>query len=226
MRGSGVEGGACHRTLAVTALRSTVSVVAWGCIMAGETTRQRYLDAVVEHMMAQGRVDVPLVELADAAGTSDRMLVYYFKTREALLTEAVAAIRRRRQTSLASALAKVPRSTDPVAALTAVLHGMVDVADATGTRLVAASAGRAFQAEAPFDAFCQGSMRDAVDEAALTARRMGADEGRAADFGTLFAAIASALALDLLTTGDTERVEAAIGAGASALVTTLDLPGP
>lgn len=205
-----------------------MSVVAWGCIMAGETTRQRYLDAVVEHMMVQGRVDVPLVELADAAGTSDRMLVYYFKTREALLTEAVAAVRRRRQTALSTALAKVPRSTDPVAALTAVLHGLVDVAvdDVTGARLVAASAGPAFQAEAPFDAFCEASTRDAVDEAALTARRMGADEGHAADFGTLFAAMASALALDLLTTGDTERVEAAIGAGASALVTTLGLPSP
>ena len=201
-------------------------MVAGGCIMAGETTRQRYLDAVVEHMMARGTADVPLVELAEAAGTSDRMLVYYFKTREALLTEAVGTIRRRRQTALAAALAKVARSTDPVNALTGVLQRMVDVDDATGARLVAASAGRAFQAEAPFDAFCEGSMRDTVDEAALTARRMGADEAHAADFGTLFAAMASALALDLLTTGDRERVDAAIGAGASALVTTLGLPNP
>ena len=60
--------------------------------MAGTTTRQRYLDHVVEHMVSEGRTDLTLVVLAEAAGTSDRMLVYYFKTREALLNEAMASI--------------------------------------------------------------------------------------------------------------------------------------
>ena len=46
--------------------------------MAGTTTRQRYLDAVVEAMVREGRTDLTLVVLAEEAGTSDRMLIYYF----------------------------------------------------------------------------------------------------------------------------------------------------
>ncbi len=65
--------------------------------MAPVTTRQRYLEAVVELMVDEGRVDQTLEALAAAAGTSDRMLVYYFETRDALAAEAVRLLRERRR---------------------------------------------------------------------------------------------------------------------------------
>lgn len=54
--------------------------------MPGEGTRaQAVLLAVIEVMRARGRVDLSLRQLAEAVGTSHRMLTYYFGSREQLL---------------------------------------------------------------------------------------------------------------------------------------------
>ena len=54
--------------------------------MPEEGTRAHdVLLAVVDHLREVGRVDLSLRELAAAAGTSHRMLAYYFGTRERLL---------------------------------------------------------------------------------------------------------------------------------------------
>ena len=48
--------------------------------------RQALLDAMADHLLAHGLAGSPLRALARAAGTSDRMLLYYFADRDALLT--------------------------------------------------------------------------------------------------------------------------------------------
>lgn len=189
--------------------------------MAGETTRQRYLDAVVHRMLDAGRTDLPLVALAQAAGTSDRMLVYYFKTREALVGEALDRIRSHRRTELAAALARVPRATDPTEGFASVLHWMASEDDAASVRFFYDAGSRGFGDDEPFCRFLEGSIRDAVDEATLAARRLGADEATAVVFGTMFAAMSAALAADRLATGDLERVDRTIDSAADVLAGTL-----
>lgn len=186
--------------------------------MAGETTRQRYLEAVVECMLESGRTDLPLVTLARAAGTSDRMLVYYFKTREALVSEALDRIRSRRKAKLASALGRVPRSPDKMHGIVQVLEWMASSEDEAAVQFFFDAGSRGYSEDnGPFRAFLQGSIRDSVDEATLAARRMGADEAHAEAFGTMFTALAPSLAGDLLATGDDERIHRAIEAAARAL---------
>lgn len=189
--------------------------------MAGETTRQRYLEAVVECMLEAGRTDLPLVALAQAAGTSDRMLVYYFKTREALVSEALERIRARRRAKLANELGRVPRAPDPQTGIGEVMRWMASSSDSAAIQFFYDAGSRGFGADGPFHDFLEGSIRDSVDEAALTARRMGADESHAESFGTMFTALGTSLAGDLLATGDTERIDRAIDAASAALTAAL-----
>ena len=189
--------------------------------MAGETTRQRNLDAVVHRMLDAGRTDLPLVSLAKGAGTSDGMLVYYFKTREALVSEALDRIRAHRRTQLATELARVPRADSPTDGFAAVLRWMASEDDAASVRFFYDAGSRGFGDDDAFCRFLQGSIRDAVDEATLTARRLGADETTAESFGTMFTAMSAALAADRLATGDLDRIERAIDSAAGVLAGTL-----
>ncbi len=191
--------------------------------MAAETTRQRYLGAVVEHMLTTGRTDLSLVTLATAAGTSDRMLVYYFKTRESLLSEALEAIRARRHSRLSTVLARVTRSDDVTAGLLDALQWMTSADDPGAVRFFYDAGGQGLRNDEPFASFLRLSLEGFVSEATLAARRMGADESHAEAFGTMFTAVSQALACDLLTSGDTERITQTLGPTAHALAGTLGL---
>jgi AcrR family transcriptional regulator len=190
--------------------------------MAGTTTRQRYLDAVVEHMAAAGRTDLTLVILAEAAGTSDRMLVYYFKTREALLNEVMATIRSRRRRDVAATLASIDPD-DIEAGITQVLGGLCAPEAASRTRLFQEAAGRAMREESSFVEFIEGCIADAVAEAEVAARRLGAADIEAQTFGTLFTALSTSLPGDALATGPSERIDRAVLAAARALTSVMAL---
>jgi len=56
--------------------------------------RQRLLDACTDYALEQGLPD-RLEPLATAAGTSSRMLIYHFETRDGLLREVLAQARQR-----------------------------------------------------------------------------------------------------------------------------------
>ena len=56
--------------------------------------RAALLDGVVEHVLREGVATLSLRPLAAALGTSDRMLLYYFGTRDKLLVAALAEVRR------------------------------------------------------------------------------------------------------------------------------------
>ncbi|WP_328389012.1 TetR/AcrR family transcriptional regulator [Nocardia sp. NBC_00416] len=55
--------------------------------------RAEILDAVVRYIAEQGLADLSLRPLAAALGTSSRMLIYYFGTKEELLVQALATQR-------------------------------------------------------------------------------------------------------------------------------------
>lgn len=174
-------------------------------------------------MVEAGRTDLTLTVLAEAAGTSDRMLVYYFKTREALLQEAMAAIRTRRRKDLSAALARI----DPDEVTVGIRQVLTDLSapgHTATTRLYLDAAGRAAREEDPFVAFLADVIDDAVAEAEMTARRLGADDLAANTFGTLFAAASGGLAADALATAQGDRVARACESAAAALAAVLTTP--
>ncbi len=172
--------------------------------------------------MVAGRTDPTLTVLAEAAGTSDRMLIYYFKTREALLSEAMTSIRTRLRRNVAAALATIDPA-DVEAGIAALLSERCSAAGASHSRLLQEAAGRAMRDEVPFVEFISDTVSDATAEAEVTARRLGAGEIDAQTFGTLFTAISRALSADALATGASERIDRAIDAAARQLTDVLAL---
>lgn len=55
-----------------------------------DSRREELLDKVTDHVLAEGLIGLSLRPVASAVGTSDRMLVYHFGTRDALISAVVA----------------------------------------------------------------------------------------------------------------------------------------
>jgi AcrR family transcriptional regulator len=60
--------------------------------MTESQARQRLLDAAVQHALDAGIADLSLRELAEAIGTSHRMLIYHFGSREGLFVAVAQAV--------------------------------------------------------------------------------------------------------------------------------------
>jgi AcrR family transcriptional regulator len=75
--------------------------------------RRDLLDRVREYMIRNGLVDLSLRPLARALGTSDRMLLYYFGTKERMVAEALALDERRPLLRARSLLGAVDADRDP-----------------------------------------------------------------------------------------------------------------
>jgi AcrR family transcriptional regulator len=76
--------------------------------MAESQARRRLLDAAVQHALEAGIADLSLRELAEAIGTSHRMLIYHFGSREGLLVAVAQAVE---ETQRALAFGSGERST-------------------------------------------------------------------------------------------------------------------
>ncbi|MFF3659559.1 TetR/AcrR family transcriptional regulator [Streptomyces olivochromogenes] len=75
--------------------------------------RRDLLDQVREYMISNGLWDLSLRPLARALGTSDRMLLYYFGTKERMVAEALALDERRPLLRTRSLLGAVDAPKDP-----------------------------------------------------------------------------------------------------------------
>jgi len=69
------------------------------------STQDAILRPIVEHIRAHGLADSSLRKLADAAGTSHRMLVYYFGSRDAVLGAVMHTLRHEESADLAAGAA-------------------------------------------------------------------------------------------------------------------------
>src|SRR5438132_9559653 len=68
----------------------------------GSVTRAALLDAAVDYATANGLGDVSLRQMAAALGTSHRMLIYHFGSKDGLLVEVVNEVERRQRESMAA----------------------------------------------------------------------------------------------------------------------------
>ncbi|MEV4445725.1 TetR/AcrR family transcriptional regulator [Streptomyces mirabilis] len=75
--------------------------------------RRALLDQVREYMIRNGVADLSLRPLARALGTSDRMLLYYFGTKERMVAQALALDERRPLLRTRSLLGAVDAPRDP-----------------------------------------------------------------------------------------------------------------
>ncbi|MCR9213080.1 MAG: TetR/AcrR family transcriptional regulator [Proteobacteria bacterium] len=84
--------------------------------------RAAILDKLADHMVAEGLAGSSLRPLAKAAGTSDRMLLYYFKDKAEIITATLETVAARLVTELTAQMAAEPM---PFEALRDKLVGIV-----------------------------------------------------------------------------------------------------
>lgn len=72
--------------------------------------KQQIIQHVTQHIIENGLSDVGLRTLAAVSGTSDRMLIYYFETKDALLGQVLHSIASNMSTQLDALLGQHQRS--------------------------------------------------------------------------------------------------------------------
>jgi AcrR family transcriptional regulator len=157
---------------------------------------------VAEH----GVGDLTLRGLAAALGTSHRMLIYHFGSRDGLLVAIAAEVERRQREVLAG--------LDVVGAPAAVMRAMWDrLSDPElwpFERLFFELYARALQGDPGAAPFLHGIVDDWVAPLAAMGVEAGVDEATARAEARLGLAVYRGLLLDLLATGDREGVTAAV----------------
>lgn len=163
-----------------------------------EQRRRELLDAVIDTMAAAGIGDRSLRAIAEAAGTSHRMLLHYFGSRAELLLAVVEEVERRQM----STLADLP--DDPVQAARAMWANLRAVELRPFERLFFECYARATQGEAPFTRLLPRAVDGWVDAIAD-----GAPDTVDRVLIRLGLAVTRGLLLDLVGTGDEDAVDAA-----------------
>ena len=91
-----------------------------------ERKKQQVIEKVAQHLVVNGLTDVGLRTLAAVSDTSDRMLIYYFGTKDALLGEAMQVLAATLAQQLDAALGEHRRPAATLLQEVAALSGSPD----------------------------------------------------------------------------------------------------
>lgn len=172
------------------------------------STRGRLLDAVVAHALAEGIADLSLRDLASAAGTSHRMLIYHFGSKDQLLVEVARAVEARQQAAFAD-LGAEP-GADAAGAVRAMWARFADPALWPQERLFFELYVRALRDRPGTEGFLEDDVEAWVDAAEAQAAALGLDPTTARVDARFGVALLRGLLLDLLATGDREACDAVV----------------
>ena len=172
--------------------------------------RRALLDALVEEFAAGGVGDRSLRDVAGAVGTSHRMLLHHFGSREDLLVAIVEEVERRQM----GVLTEIP--TDPAGAFAAMWADVRRPELRQLERLFFECYSRAAQGEKPFTRMVPGAVDGWLREVESAADGVPYDAAMA----RLGLAVTRGLLLDLVATDD----EAGVDAAAQAFIELLATP--
>jgi AcrR family transcriptional regulator len=178
--------------------------------------RAELLDAVVDYTVEHGFSEVSWRPVAAALGVSPTTLVHHFGTKEQMLVAILGRLRERIRAATSDLAGQQPGLS---AAARAAWERASDPRQWAEFRLFFAVYGRALQAPEQFEGFLDRVVADWMSDLA-SAQGPGADPAAAARTATLVIATIRGLLLDLLATGDRERVQDA----AESFLATLDQP--
>jgi AcrR family transcriptional regulator len=177
--------------------------------VVGRSAKERLLDAVVEHFAADGLADQSLRRIAEAVGTSHRMLLYHFGSKDGLLLEVVRAVESRTQAQFAAVADTAdPQRVDEV--VRSIWRYVADPGLADFERLFFALYGRALQGEESARPLLQDDIEHWLEANVSVAAMAGVPTPVARTHSRLGLAVTRGLLLDLLATGDRAGVDAAL----------------
>jgi AcrR family transcriptional regulator len=163
--------------------------------------RQQLLDALIDEFARGGIGDRSLREIAEAVGTSHRMVLHHFGSREELLLTIVDEIERRQMSALPEA------DTEPADAMAAMWADVRRPELRPFERLFFECYARGAQGEEPYARMVPGAVESWL--AVVDAKTAGAADPA---FARLGLAVVRGLLLDLVATEDHEGVDAAANA--------------
>jgi AcrR family transcriptional regulator len=181
--------------------------------------RARLLAAIVDYVLAHGLADLSLRPLAAAVGSSPRMLLYHFGSKEDLVI-AVIEETRRRHAQLLEAWYERSAEHDARTLLLRAWQWLTAPRHDRLLRLLFETSGLALQDRRRHATFLRSAVNDWIAPFARTLEREGFTRERAGALGTLLVAVVRGLLLDVLATGDRARVDRAF----RSFINAIELP--
>jgi len=170
--------------------------------------RDRLLQRAIDHISQRGLSDLSLRELAAAIGTSHRMLIHHFGSKEGLWVEVIRAVEARQRELLPDIAADVAQ--DPAGATRAWWRHISDPSLWPNERLFFEVYGQALQGRPGTTELLDGIIDSWLDPITAIYMDQGLDRDTARARGRLGIAVTRGLLLDLLATGDRQEADAAM----------------
>jgi AcrR family transcriptional regulator len=174
----------------------------------GAGPRERLLAGAIDHVSQHGVGEISLRQLASALGTSHRMLLYHFGSREALLIEVIRTVEEQQRAALAQILEQ-EADAPPAEVMRRMWARVADPALWPNERLFFEVYAQALQGSPHALPLLDGIV-DAWVEPLVALVVPGRPEAEARAEARLGVAVVRGLLLDLLATGDREAVDAAM----------------
>jgi AcrR family transcriptional regulator len=188
---------------------------AYGCTIwymtsatPGPAPKEKLLAAVVEVALAGGIADKSLRAIAAAAGTSHRMLIHHFGSREELLVEVIRAVEARQRAALSELGSEPGEPARPLADRFWTHLRSPELAPQE--RLFFEVYGQALQGRPWATPLLDGIVEDWAGPVAAMLEAHGASPETARAVARLQVAVGRGLLLDVLATGDDDEVDAAM----------------
>ncbi|WP_410575286.1 TetR/AcrR family transcriptional regulator [Amycolatopsis sp. cmx-4-61] len=170
--------------------------------MIETSPRAKLLDAAIDHIARHGGADRSLRALAADLGTSHRMLIYHFGSKEGLLTAVAREVEARQRAALAG--------LGPADAGREFWRRLTDESLRANEKLFFQLYGQALGGTPGTAEFLDGVIEDWLGPLEALLARYGVPEADRPAHARLGLAVARGLLLDLVTTGDREAVDAAM----------------
>ena len=173
------------------------------------TPKEKLLAAVVDVALAGGIADKSLRAIAEAAGTSHRMLIHHFGSREDLLVEVIRAVEGRQRAALSELAGESGEvMTGPMAA--SFWKHLRSPELAPQELLFFEVYGQALQGRSWAKPMLEGVVEDWIGPVAAMLEALGASRETARAVARLSVAVGRGLLLDVLATGDDHEVDGAM----------------
>lgn len=170
--------------------------------------RQELLEAAAAYLLRHGVAGMSLRPMAAAIGTSARLLIYHFGSRERLLIEAMGVIRVHARAGVETMLRDAPKDADLADLVRAFWRWCTAAKNRAYLRLLFEVHGLALQYPKTYTGYLEGAILHWIELLTAAFRpRLGRDAEATA---TLIVGAIDGLLMDYLSTGDLKRTTQAI----------------
>ncbi len=169
-----------------------------------EAKRQQLVKALVRHVLSHGLQDTTLQALAEATGTSPRMLIHYFGSAERMRAEVI----RETGGSLLTLMQAMPPDElkKPERFVRALWAVLISPQYQRATRMFFELYGMALQDPERYNDFARRSVNDYMEPLERLAESWGVPKANRASVATMILGLGRAFSADFLATRDRKRV--------------------